>query len=57
MDKWQKREAEQLAEAEGISYDEAVARLYPPDAPAEDEQAPAAEDKTPGAGVKAKLTK
>jgi hypothetical protein len=38
MDKWQQREAERLAADEGISLEQAAARLFPEG----DEQAPAA---------------
>lgn len=30
MDKWQQREAQQLAADEGVTVDDAAARLFPP---------------------------
>lgn len=33
LDKWQKRQAQELADAEDITYEHAVSKLFPSDVP------------------------
>lgn len=54
LDKWQKREAEQRAKDNGVSYEDAVAELFPGDvaeAPAEAEVAEGDGGSTPAPKV------
>lgn len=37
LDKWQQREAQELADAEDITYEHAVSKLFPGDVVAEDQ--------------------